>query len=289
MPVTLGTSAGGLPTATLTNAQGASVEVHLQGAHVGVWRTASGHTPLYVSPATVYAEGKAIRGGVPVCWPQFSDMGPIKSAHGFARNSMWDVVGNTDGDSASQLELKLVETAAAGTDFAGAELRYVVDLRCDELAMTLKVTNGRADPIKFTTALHTYFSVERIEALAISGVLDSVPYADNLQQRQMQPPAPIHSIGEEVDRIYHGSNGKPVVLANASSAWDVAVSADGLNDTVLWNPWIEKAKRLADLPDDGYKQFVCVESAAIAEPVTVAAGGTWSGSQVVTLRARSNI
>src|SRR5689334_2681230 len=60
------------------------------GAHVTSWVAPNGQEQLYLSARTAYAAGKAVRGGVPVIFPQFSDLGPLPK-HGFARTRPWAV------------------------------------------------------------------------------------------------------------------------------------------------------------------------------------------------------
>ena len=285
MPVEMSESAGGLPMAIVSNkATGASVRVHLQGAHVEGWTTAQNERPLYMSPATEYKEGKPLRGGVPVCWPQFSDFGPCKAMHGFARNNMWDVEGCDDEDQNTILRLALrsVSGADVPAPFDALKLKFSVALvGADRLKMELLVTNPTDAAVEFTTALHTYFAVSEISGVRIEGVLDTVPYADSLEQRVEKPAAEIRVIDKEVDRIYKGTDGKEVRIINGQTGAVTTITAANLNDTILWNPWIEKAKRLADLPDEDYHKFVCVESAAVYNKATVAPGATWTGSQLI--------
>jgi glucose-6-phosphate 1-epimerase len=280
---------GGMPMAVLKHPRAsASVNVHLQGAHVDGWVTGSGAKPLYTSATTAYKEGKAIRGGVPVCWPQFSDLGPCSASHGYARSSMWEPVGSKDDAdrNAVSITLRLTKVGSAPSPFDACEVEYTVTLVGDSnLELALSVTNPSSAAIEFTTALHSYFSVSDISAVRIDGVLDECPYADNTEQRAMKPAAPIRTIEGEVDRIYHGSKGNAVRVTDSATGATTTITADGLDDTVLWNPWIEKAAKLADMPDDGYKSFVCVESAAVNTKATAAPGSTWTGTQRIAFAA----
>eukprot|EP00672_Neobodo_designis_P021396 CAMPEP_0174847440 /NCGR_PEP_ID=MMETSP1114-20130205/12917_1 /TAXON_ID=312471 /ORGANISM="Neobodo designis, Strain CCAP 1951/1" /LENGTH=302 /DNA_ID=CAMNT_0016081719 /DNA_START=52 /DNA_END=960 /DNA_ORIENTATION=+ len=283
-------NAGGMPMAVLTHPRtGAKVNVHLQGAHVEGWVTATGAQPLYTSPATLYKEGKAVRGGIPVCWPQFSDLGPCPASHGYARVSMWDPIAAVDDAKRDAVSLTLRLGIVAGApDFDTATAEYTVTLvGASGLELSLRVSNSAnaSTPLEFTTALHTYFAVSDIASARVEGVLDECVYADNLEKRAMKPAAVIRTFEGEVDRIYHGSNGAPIRVVDGATGAVTTVTATGLDDTVLWNPWIEKAKALADLPDDGYKHFVCVESAAVKNKVTVAPGASWTGTQTVAYAA----
>jgi glucose-6-phosphate 1-epimerase len=129
-------------------------------------------------------------------------------------------------------------------------------------------------------AFHTYFAVSHISHVAVHG-LDAFSYADNLQKRQICQPAEIRTIDKEIDRIYFDVT-NPVVISDQQR--NLVISGLGLNDVVLWNPWIEKAKKMADLPDDGYLYYVCVEHGVIKSPPEVAPGGHWEGAQEISVK-----
>ena len=280
-PVVISQDANGRTSAVVLSHGGARVKVAVQGAHVEQWTTASGASPIYMSPAAVYADGKALRGGVPICFPQFNDMGPLAQSHGFARNTRWEIgVAEAGADSShvSFVFKPVDDSQVAGV--AGLSATFTVRLWAEKLQMELQVRNDGPDERKFTTALHTYFAVADIGKLRISGVLDSCRYADSLHGRKMFDAAPINRIAQEVDRVYTGTDVGPVVLHDGTGP-ALEITQSGFKDVVLWNPWIEKAKKLADLPDDGYTKFVCVEAAAALTPFVVPAGGFVAGSQTI--------
>lgn len=268
---------------TLTSADGATVVVHQQGAHITSWKTADGKEILYMSPAAVYKDGTALRGGVPVIWPQFSDMGNGPT-HGVARNRNWALVDAQPGAGTFSLKITADDSVLKNVS---ADVQLIVHFSSKELRTTLKVKNTGAAPLSFTTAMHTYFAVSAIEKITIHG-LDNVAYADNLQKRQVCEAAEIRVIDREIDRMYFDTT-NPVVVADPQAGRNLVISGSGMNDVVLWNPWIEKTKKLADMPAEGYKDFVCVEHGVIRNPVVVAAGESWEGSQIVTVTAQSKM
>jgi glucose-6-phosphate 1-epimerase len=277
------TNAGGMPYLRITHTDGATADVHLQGAHVGSWVTAKRREPLFMSSKSVFAPGKALRGGIPICWPQFSDIGP-GAVHGYARSSNWEFTSQEVTPDFTSATFTLVHPDSAAEAFRNSVVMYVVKVGGERLSVSLKVDNKNTDqPITFTTALHSYFKVSDISAVSLRGSLDGVEWADNLEQRAVKPAAPISIIDKEIDRIYRGTAGRPVVIQDAQAGLEISVTAASLDDTVLWNPWIEKNKRLSDLDDEGYKRFVCVESAAIKDAVVVPPGGSWVGEQNITV------
>lgn len=280
-----GVGAGGLKTYTLGgDGAPATLTVFEHGGHVASWRTASASEPsaydenLFVSGAAVYKPPKAIRGGVPVCFPQFSDLGPVAQQHGFARNRPWSLVDA----SASHLTLALSdddETRALWPHAFRLEIRYEL-LPDRSMAMTTTVNNTGSESFTFTYALHTYFRVPDVTAATVVG-LKGTTYMDSLQGRvKVAEEEESVVFDKEVDRIYLDVP-KELSIASGSGAGFV-VATENLPDAVVWNPWIEKAKAMGDFGDEEYTQMVCVESAAAASPVAVAPGTSWSATVQLT-------
>ena len=270
-PTTMTSLPADVPTVTVAH-NGASVVVALQGAHVVGWTTASGATPLYLSPKAAFQRGKAIRGGVPICWPQFSDMGTLP-AHGVARTSSdWTVSENAKG--VLTLAMPYLDTGV---------LRFTVRLDAEHVEFELSFNaSASASAFEFHAALHTYFAVPDVKQVLVQGALDECAYADNLLRREMQPAAPIRVVDREIDRIYKATHGRSVSLTCAGMA-PLTIRGPGFEDTVLWNPWVERTKKIGDLPEDAYQHFVCVESGSIFSKVRVEPGATWRASQIITV------
>ena len=89
----------------------------------------------------------------------------------------------------------------------------------------------------------------------------------------------------EVDRVYIGGGSRDVRIADEGNA-ELLVKVSGFRDVVVWNPHAEKAKAMADLGEDNYSKFVCVEAGSVNEPVTLQAGGQWEGAQGLSLRMK---
>ena len=81
------TGAGGFIMLEVKNAH-ATALISTYSGHILAYQPISEPEPLlFLSEQANYEQGKAIRGGVPVCWPWFSDDGV--PAHGFMRNQQW--------------------------------------------------------------------------------------------------------------------------------------------------------------------------------------------------------
>ena len=268
---------------TLSGDDGSSITVYRQGAHVASWKNSAGRDFMYVSPTNVFKKGTPIRGGVPLIWPQFSDMGPLP-AHGVARVRDWDLVEERPGFASFGLS---VRPGDAQLGSIHANLLLKVHFSNTSLNVTLDVVNKSEDtPLPFKFAFHTYFAVSNVRNIQIFG-LDEASFADNLQQRKIFPPAPIREITQETDRIYYAVK-NPVTVTDAGHGTSYVIAGENLADVVLWNPWVERAKKIADLPDDGFNYYVCVENAAVGNDVIVPPSGTWSGSQHVQVNANTS-
>ncbi|GAA5478077.1 putative glucose-6-phosphate 1-epimerase [Haloferula helveola] len=236
-----------------------TARVALHGAHVMEWQPKHVSDPvLYLSPEAVLREGKAIRGGIPVCWPWFNahPTDPSLPSHGFARSTFWKTGEfSTDGDAVT---LRFTFEKGAWH----AELRLSLG---EALEAELTTTNRGDQPVPVSGALHSYLRVGDISAIHIEG-FDGCGYLDTVgapAARRQDGPVRFDS---EVDRIYdtHGSSR----LVDPTLHRTITVEKSGSPSTVVWNPWIEKAAALGDLPDEGYKDFVCIE-AAIANDLAV--------------------
>lgn len=243
----------------------AAARVALHGGHLMEWTPAGQAPVLYLSPHAVYREGKAIRGGVPVCWPWFGNHsgGPALPAHGLARTRFWKVEAATESPEGVRLSLVLRDDERTRKLWPHSfELR--LDLAIGQtLKMTLTMRHLGDVPAVFEAALHSYISVRDIRRVKVLGLENSGYFTEvgpPMEQGEHTQHGPIF-IDREVDRQYHAA---PVVrVMDAGLGREIVISNSGSNSTVVWNPWIDKASRLADLPDRDYWNFLCVETACL--------------------------
>ena len=253
------TTWGQLPALRLAAPDGAEARVTLYGAHLVSWKGADGRERLFCSARSARDGSRAIRGGVPVIFPQFAERG-AGMRHGFARVSRWRVVasGVEDGAAFARFALEQADLdpqLAAGWAHPFA-LMLTVAVRADELAMTLSVRNTGAAPFPFAAALHTYHLVDDVAAVRIEGVEDGVLAIDG-----------------KLDKVYEQVGG---TLTLDSGAGRRLLAQRGFTDAVVWNPGAADAAALADMDDDEYRAFVCIEPALLT-PHTLAPGETWQG------------
>jgi len=264
-----------LPKLLLSAPDGARAELTLHGAHVISWVPVHGGEQLFLSRTSEYRPGVAIRGGVPVIFPQFAGRGSLPK-HGFARTLPWQLLSAEGGEAVLALQDSPATRAVWPVAF---RLEYQVAVGGQALAMTLRVFNTGTEAFSFTTALHTYLRVADVHQAAVEG-LQGLHYADSTQaEAESVEQNDRVTFPGEVDRTYFGTQA-PVHLVQNDRR--LAIQAEGFVDTVIWNPGPEKAAALADLHPGGYLEFVCVESACIGQPVVLEPGGTWQGTQALT-------
>lgn len=271
--MTPGTAAA-LPKLRLSHASGSRAEVYLHGAHVASWVPAGGSEALFLSRAATIAPGKAIRGGVPVIFPQFAGMGPLPK-HGFARSQPWERVDDADRPGALRLRLRdSAETRSLWPHAFLAEL--AVEIGEDWLSITLSIQNTGGAAFQFTAALHTYLRVGDVRRATVEG-LRGVRYRVTGEQERVDE-EPEVTVSGAVDRVYLGTPPE-LRVHDPSNGRDFVLRASGFADTVVWNPWAAATAALPDMEDDEYLEMICVEAAQVGSPVRLDAGASWTGSQ----------
>ncbi len=272
---------GGLPKVVLS-AGGARAEVYLHGAHVTSWIPAGEAADrLFLSATAKFADDAAIRGGVPVCFPQFAAQGTLPM-HGFARVATWDLVDAHRTDAgAARVVLRLADSAATRALWPHAfvaEMCVTVVGRTIDLLMS--VENVGTEAFAFTGALHTYLRVADVRTAAVRG-LSGARYHDKIAKRDDVETGSELRIDRAIDRIYYAA---PEDLALREPGRTLAIRASGFPDTVVWNPDAPGNAGIADLEPGGYARMLCVEAAASRAPVSLAPGERWRGGQTLVAR-----
>ena len=244
----------------------ASAQICTYGAQVLSYKpTAASEYMLFLSPQSAYGDGKAIRGGVPICWPWFGDdpSGHGRPAHGFARNQVWQVIDTRQQDDGTvSVSLQLLPTELSRQywhcQFA---LQFTVTIG-DTLKMALTTENRDHESFVISQALHTYFNIGDIETLHLRG-LDNYHYLDktlNFAEKLQQ--GDVYFVAE-TDRIYLHSPDQLYIEDEVLNR-RVIIESHGSQTTVVWNPW-NKVVILKDMLNDAYQQFICVETANAAD------------------------
>jgi glucose-6-phosphate 1-epimerase len=240
---------------------GSEALVYLHGAHVASFRTSEHGELLWVSEKAVYAAGKAIRGGVPICFPWFGGHKAHSSfpAHGFARTSEFRFEGSELRGDNVVAELSLIHNDATLPFFPHA---FTARLRVSvgrELSLAFEVENTGNDAFDYELALHTYLGVSDVRQVAVQG-LAGESYDDKVSgARGMLQGDPPLTFSGETDRVY-SSSGR-VTIEDAPRQRRIIVDKTSSRTTVVWNPWLDKAARMSDFGADEWPQMLCVEAA----------------------------
>ncbi|KAL5551914.1 hypothetical protein UlMin_002090 [Ulmus minor] len=273
----------GIEQVVLKNSRGASLRVSLYGGQVLSWRTDRGEELLFTSSKAIFKPPKAIRGGIPICFPQFGNRGTLEQ-HGFARNKLWVIDNNSpplppnDSNGKAYVDLLLKPSDEDLKIWPHRfEFRLRVSLAADgNLALISRIRNINCKPYSFSFAYHTYFSISDISEVRVEG-LETLDYLDNLcQKERFTEQGDALTFENEVDRVYLSCSNIVAVFDHERKRTFI-VKKEGLPDIVVWNPWEKKSKSMVDFGDEEYKQMLCVDGAAIEKPIPLKPGEEWTG------------
>ena len=253
---------GNLPRLVVKTRAGRA-EIYFQGAHVTAWQPASASEPvLWMSGKSYYEFGKPLRGGVPICFPWFGAHASDATApgHGFGRLRDWNLIEAAEtAEGVVTLALELASDKAL-TPLWPHAFRAVHRITIgNTLTMALEVTNPGAEAFTVEEALHTYFAVKDVRNVTVTG-LEQVDYLDKVSgfDRKNQGGDPIRFTGE-TDRVYLNTTAT-CVIHDPGARRRIAIRKTGSDATVVWNPWIAKARAMPDFGDDEWPEMVCVET-----------------------------
>ncbi|NOT11725.1 MAG: D-hexose-6-phosphate mutarotase [Methylococcaceae bacterium] len=255
---------GGMPFIVIRN-QSATALISLHGGQILSFKPLNEENDLlFLSSQSDYIDGKAIRGGMPVCWPWFGPdpKGLQRPNHGFVRNHCWSVARTAAADNETKVFLQFFEDYKKEKTWR------------QPFALTLEVTVGKSLRLKLITrntgdkafsitqAFHSYFLVGDINQVQVSG-LEGYDYYDKLDQGTQKTQTGILTIAEEIDRIYTEVKNE-LIVNDPSLQRRIQIASPGNETVVVWNPWQKASEKMADLKNDSYQQFICVETGNIA-------------------------
>ncbi|SDP95104.1 D-hexose-6-phosphate mutarotase [Ectopseudomonas guguanensis] len=256
---------------------GSELLVAQQGAQILGYRQGEQPPLIWLSPDAAYRAGQSVRGGVPICWPWFGDLRRNPQAvqahyqleqapaHGLVRALDWELLGIDEEDDAVTLRFAY-DTRNQPLEGWPRDVGLTFFVRlAQDLGMSLETHNRGDTPLTLSQALHTYFAVSDVRQVSVEG-LQACRYIDTLQdwQELRQQDAPVFAA--ETDRIYLDT---PARLSIVDPGWGrrIHLDARGSRSAVLWNPWIDKARRLSQFPDDAWQNMLCIETANVLEDV----------------------
>lgn len=239
------------------------VIVHLHGATITSF-VSGGEEILFVSKNSVFDNKKAIRGGIPVVFPNFGPWA-LGAQHGFARTKRWSVKKTVEMTSeACTVTLSLCDDEETRKiwDFK-FELEYVLTLSVNSLKTDLIIYNKGDKEFDFTSLLHTYFRLDDVNAAKVSD-LTGCDYLDKVNQSAITKETnEFVQITGETDRVYYATKASHKLTTGNANKINVIVKKENLPDTVVWNPWTEKAKAMGDFGDEEFNKMICVEAGCV--------------------------
>ena len=264
----------------LIDAPAGAAEIYLHGATVTSWVPRGGSEVIFTSRQAVFDGATAIRGGIPLCLPEFGVgiNGDAVPKHGWARIAPWRLltVTSTDGGGVRAL-------LSVSRDHLTA--LYEVEVG-ETLRLGLSLRNEGSEPRTVEAAAHTYLSVHDVTASRISGLAGAV-YSDNLARN----PQEAHHLQEgdvtihgPVDRIYDSA--EPITVTDPGHQRTIGIDKRNAPSTIVWNPWSTHSAPLPDMADDEFPTMVCVESGAVREHApTIEPGASWSMQVTVSVES----
>jgi glucose-6-phosphate 1-epimerase len=254
---------GGLPRIEIETAT-ASAEIYLHGAQVTGWRPAGTSEVLFLSEKSHWEAGRAIRGGIPVCFPWFRAKrdNPKAPTHGFVRTKEWNLESirqEKDGSVCALLSTASDEATRLWWPFDfRLEHRITVGT---QLKLELTMKNSGRSGLQFEEALHTYFRVRDVEQARVRG-LDGIAYLDNLDGNRRKVQAGELQISAQTDDAFVDASG-PVEIEDQALRRRLRTSKWTSHSTIVWNPWRDGASSLEDLGPEEWRQMLCVEGGNI--------------------------
>lgn len=239
----------------------AKARIAVQGANVLDYQPKGQEPVIWLSPVASFKVGKSVRGGVPVCWPWFGahEVDSSKPGHGYARVTPWTLqtVENLDS-GALRLRWQLEESNATRTLW-DLDTPVTLDITIGaNLQLILTTRNLNDSPVIVSEALHTYFTISDVDKVQVHG-LDGCEYYDKVEGMQRKTQTGAVTISSEVDRVYVNTDTE-CVIEDQGLQRRIHINKQNSQSTVVWNPWVDKANKMGDLGDDGYRRMLCVES-----------------------------
>jgi glucose-6-phosphate 1-epimerase len=254
---------GGLPMVRVTT-KAATAEISLNGAQITRWKPGGAEEVLFLSKKSYWEAGRAIRGGIPVCFPWFGDKVDDANApkHGFVRTKEWRLDSMNALDDGSVTLVCITESDAATRPWWPHEFcvayRMTVGVK---LRLELTVINRGKAPMRFEEALHSYLRVGRVQDVMVRG-LDGIAYLDKTDDFREKMQSGGITFKGQTDRIYLNAR-DAVDVVDAKLGRVVRTEKVNSENTVVWNPGMEQAAKIADLGDDDWQQMVCVEGSNV--------------------------
>jgi len=266
----------------LRHGSGATCSVSVYAAQVLSWCLPDAGEQLFVSSQAVLGTpGTAIRGGVPICWPQFGTFQTAEGApglkHGFVRQSgLWQVCEASE----DAVSLRLIPDEAMLQQWSGKfDFVYTVSLDARSLCLTMEVTNTGSEAMEFTGCLHTYFRCDECKDCTVRGLKGEkvdIGIGDSFRGDQLEERKEVTFDGKKEEQLLYGGAADAVVIADGGRQ-RLRLTKSNMPDWVIWNIGDDNRSTLKDLGEGEQHRYICVEPGFASQPVRVAPGATWCG------------
>jgi len=235
--------------------------ISLQGAQLLLWQPATQKLPvLWLSELSAFKTGVPIRGGVPLCWPWFTDKGG-QPHHGIARILPWQVEDIYSRPRSVQLTLSLSDTPESRARW---DHHFYLALTFSFTDNLCELTLTQQGEFSVTPVLHSYFYTKDVNRLAIDGLgAEGVDTLDNMEKSWSAP----FAFDGETAVIFTSPESKSVIY-DAAGARHITITHFNHSDVVAWNPGPEQSRAIIDIADDSWHRFACVETARVSRPLT---------------------
>jgi len=266
---------GGFPVVEVTNEK-ATAKISVYSGHVMSFKpVGEPEDLLFLSDKAYYEVGKAMKGGIPICWPWFGPdpEGKGRASHGFVRNRMWTLL-SADAIAPGETKVRLGMSPSKETlEIWPYQFELVIEIIIGaQLSITLTTQNTGDTPFSITQALHTYFATGDISQVSVQG-FENARFVDKADGGAEKTQTGDITITEETDRIY--TDVKPeIVIDDGAMGRRIRITSTGSSTAIVWNPWKEISVKMADLGDQDYQRFICVETANAEDEVIEVAPGT---------------
>lgn len=272
---------GGLQVVRIECPQAAG-EMYLHGAHVTSWKPAGREEVLFLSSRSLWEDGRAIRGGIPICFPWFGNKAddPKAPAHGFVRTKSWQLESIAQVENGIRVSMFTESDEGSRRWWPGDfHLAYRVTFG-EELVLELVMTNTGKTAQRSEEALHAYHKVGNVLKARVAG-LDRVEYIDKMDSNRKKIQNGEIAVVSETDRVYLNTSGA-IEVEDAQMRRRTRVSKENSRTTVVWNPWVQKAQSMPDFGDNEWMNMICIETSNVADfAVDLAPGQRYSMKAIV--------
>lgn len=264
----------------------AELLVLAQGAQVVSYTRNGEHPLIWLNEHAHFVAGKAVRAGVPVCWPWFGNLAKnpeavqamrvsdeAATAHGLVRTLEWTLKAIEDSSEGVRIELTLPQAEQGLPGWAHSAALSLTIVMADTLKLSLTTRNLGSQDLTFSQALHSYFAVSDVRQISVDSVA-GLGYMETVgvEQWEQRNQTGALQVTGETDRVYLNT---PDRLAIDDQGWKrrIVLSPQGSHSAVIWNPWMDRAAHLEDMADDGWQQMFCIETANVLDDIVTLAPG----------------